>query len=64
MSVHIEISRGGNHYMKVEILSSKNQAPDNLDFIVDKLRRDYRWVDGFIVKAVKVTTKSVEVCER
>lgn len=64
MNVYIEISRGGNPYIKIEILSSKNQMYDNLEVIVNKLRRDYRWEDGFIVKAFKVTEKTVEVLER
>ena len=62
MDIHIEITRGGNPYMKIESLSHKNQRPDNLESIVAKLRRDYRWVDGFMVKAVKVTTSTIEVC--
>lgn len=61
MNVHIEITRGDNPYMKIDGLSHKNQRPDNLKSIVDKLRCDYKRIDGFIVKAVKVTTSTIEV---
>ena len=61
MNIEIQITRGGNLYMKIDSLSLKNQHPDNLEIIVDKLRRDYKWVDGFIVKVIKVKTSMIEV---